>query len=346
MSRGTLAALGVVVSVLGGSGLCPRRRGADARKRSVTRALHRAASAAIAAVAAVALIAPSGAAAGTLDQQQTSSQGVWSLHRPGDMIAMTFTAGLTGRLDSIEVEMARYTTSLNPITVEIHATTASGAPDGVLLASSGLAAEDVPYSDPSQPTQSGWVPIGFADPPAVMAGTRYAFVIRNSADAQYGFPVRHDLHGTDYTGGEAWVIDGLSGEWQLLTRTSDLVFKTYVVEGLWFGGFASPIDEGAVNTAKAGATIPVRWHVENPDGTPVSDPESFVSVTSRAGAGECAGLPADAVEDYAGGSGLHYLGDGDWQFNWKVPKSYAGQCRTLILTLSGGAMYTAAFQFK
>ena len=101
-----------------------------------------------------------------------------------------------------------------------------------------------------------------------------------------------------------------------------------------------------VNTARAGATIPVRWHLEAAEGTPISDPSSFASVTSKSGDGACAGLPTDAVEDYSGGSGLRYLGGGDWQFNWKVPKSYAGQCRTLVLTLSDGSTFTASFEFR
>jgi hypothetical protein len=72
-------------------------------------------------------------------------------------------------------------------------------------------------------------------------------------------------------------------------------------------------------------------------GNPVSDPASFASITSASAAGACAGLPSDAVEIYAGESGLQYLGDGYWQFNWKTPKSYAGQCRTMTLTLNDHA---------
>ena len=113
-----------------------------------------------------------------------------------------------------------------------------------------------------------------------------------------------------------------------------------------FTGFAAPIDNDTANTAKSGRTIPVGWHLELADGTPVSDPGSFTSLSSQAGSGACAGLPSDAIETYAGGSGLQYLGNGDWQFNWQTPKSYAGQCRTLILTLDDGSTHTAAFEFR
>jgi len=110
------------------------------------------------------------------------------------------------------------------------------------------------------------------------------------------------------------------------------------------GGFGAPIDNAALNIAKAGKTVPVKWRVLDSDGNPVSDPESFESVTSTGDA--CDGGPADAVETYAGESGLQYLGDGLWQFNWKTPKSYAGQCRTLVLTLSDDSTLTADFQFN
>ncbi len=121
--------------------------------------------------------------------------------------------------------------------------------------------------------------------------------------------------------------------------------QSFAVVGYTFTGLPAPIDNGFANGAKAGQAIPVRYRLTWPDGAPVSDPASFVSVTSQAGGGLCAGLPLDAIETYAGGSGLNYLGDGDWQFNWKTPKSYAGQCRTMTLKLSDGTTRTATFQF-
>jgi hypothetical protein len=111
-----------------------------------------------------------------------------------------------------------------------------------------------------------------------------------------------------------------------------------------FSGFAAPIDnQPQVNVAKAGQTIPVKWRLTDANGVGISDPTSFVGLTSALGAG-CSGA-ADGVETYSGASGLQYLGDGNWQFNWKTPKSYAGSCRQLTLTLVDGA-HVADFQFK
>ena len=115
-----------------------------------------------------------------------------------------------------------------------------------------------------------------------------------------------------------------------------------------FGGFLQPIDTGMVNSANAGQPIPVKWRLTDASGVPISDPSSFVSVTSSATPGGCGGS-ADAIETYAGSTatGLQYLGDGNWQFNWKTPKSYAGQCRTMSLNLKDGAPgRTAGFIFK
>jgi hypothetical protein len=111
-------------------------------------------------------------------------------------------------------------------------------------------------------------------------------------------------------------------------------------------GFFEPIDNDAVNIAKAGQGIPVKWHVADAAGNPIDDPATFVSITSTASGGACTGPPPDAIETYSGDSGLQYLGDGNWQFNWKTPKSYAGQCRTMTLTLNDGTSRSANFQFK
>jgi hypothetical protein len=90
----------------------------------------------------------------------------------------------------------------------------------------------------------------------------------------------------------------------------------------------------------------VKYHLEQADDTPVSDASSFVSLTSQSAGGTCGGAPGDAVETYPGASGLRYLGEGDWQFNWKTPKAYAGQCRTMTLTLDDGSTHEASFLFK
>jgi hypothetical protein len=51
-------------------------------------------------------------------------------------------------------------------------------------------------------------------------------------------------------------------------------------------------------------------------------------------------------EEPSGASGLQYLGSGNWQYNWKTSKGYAGTCRVMVLTLNDGTQHTAEFKFK
>jgi len=116
-----------------------------------------------------------------------------------------------------------------------------------------------------------------------------------------------------------------------------------------FFGFDQPIDnQPIVNNAKAGSAIPVKWRITELDGTPVYDPTNFKSLTSYGvSCGSFSGDPVDELDEYsAGNSGLRYLGDGYWQFNWKTVKSYAGQCRIMVLKLADGSEHTAYFKFK
>jgi hypothetical protein len=113
-----------------------------------------------------------------------------------------------------------------------------------------------------------------------------------------------------------------------------------------FSGFAAPIDNlPKVNSAKAGQAIPVKWRITDANGVGISDPSSFVQLKSAGGA--CGGGSVGEIEAYApGSSGLLYLGDGSWQFNWKTDKQWKGHCRTLTLVLADGTTHTAQFQFK
>ena len=82
----------------------------------------------------------------------------------------------------------------------------------------------------------------------------------------------------------------------------------------------------------------------------ISDPASFISLTTINGS--CQQGSGDSIETYSGSSGLQYLGNGNWQFNWKTPKSYSGTCKTMVLNLADGVIpapgqpRTAYFRFK
>jgi hypothetical protein len=108
-------------------------------------------------------------------------------------------------------------------------------------------------------------------------------------------------------------------------------------EVIKFTGFFTPIDNPpTVNTVRAGGIIPVKYRLQRlVDGqlVPLDDPRSFVSVTAtQVGGGTCAGF-TDAIETTAGSSGLQYLGDGNWQFNWATKKNYSNKCFEMALQL-------------
>jgi hypothetical protein len=133
------------------------------------------------------------------------------------------------------------------------------------------------------------------------------------------------------------------------TATTSSTFSvTNVSGGVYvFEGFFSPVDNlPIVNNANAGQTIPVKWRITL-NGVPVSDPNSFVGLTSsQATCGSMADLPGDDIETYSTNSGLQYLGNGNWHFNWQTPKSYSGQCRVMTVTLNDGSTHDADFKFK
>lgn len=114
--------------------------------------------------------------------------------------------------------------------------------------------------------------------------------------------------------------------------------------GVVFVGFAQPVDNGDLNKAKAGRTIPLKWRVVDSVGAPVT---TIASVQVKAATLACAvGSTTDAAEENAAGrSGLQNLGDGYYQWNWATPSSYAKSCKTVTVTLDGGVSRSADFQF-
>jgi hypothetical protein len=145
---------------------------------------------------------------------------------------------------------------------------------------------------------------------------------------------------TSFTGDRIFftTTNGRFGWYSLSTKHA----TAYAVQA-----FAAPIDNPPViNVATAGRTIPVKWRLTDGAGNPVIDPSTFVSVTS--GSTTCSTSdPTDAIETYSGSSGLQYIGDGWWQFNWSTPASYVGQCRVMKLNLAGDPNSpTAFFKFR
>jgi hypothetical protein len=121
--------------------------------------------------------------------------------------------------------------------------------------------------------------------------------------------------------------------------------------GYVFTGLAAPVNRpNTLNVSKAGQAIPLKWRITDYNGVGITT-LTTVGVTVM-GYSCSLGETLDQIEEYAAGnSGLQNLGNGNYQFNWKTPTSYANSCKTLSIKL-GSALDAprvenlAIFSFK
>lgn len=177
----------------------------------------------IAAAAAAAMLLPAvGASAGTLDQQQTISNFGGLQVSSHNSKAQTFTAGLTGQLDQVDLALSLMSMS-TPLTVEIRDGSDTAPGDTVLASAS------VPTSAAS--SSESFVPITFADPTSVTAGAQYTIVAFNDSSGWFWYAGKTDT-ASAYEGGKLYsspddVTPG-GGPWFEGNVMADLEFKTYV----------------------------------------------------------------------------------------------------------------------
>jgi hypothetical protein len=174
---------------LDGSGRSARWSGPEVRRGQRPGSFRRRwLSVALVALGVLAL-APAGAWAQTLDQQQTSFAGggepVTGPDRGaggGDSAAQTFTAGLSGTLERVDLALSQASTpSVGPLTVEIR-DVVGGAPGTTVLASTEVPQPDVPTGG-SQAL--AFVEVPFASPTVVAAGSQYAIVVYTGGEDFY-----------------------------------------------------------------------------------------------------------------------------------------------------------------
>jgi hypothetical protein len=173
-------------------------------------------------VACLALaLAPGAALADTLDQQQpagTSDARVES----GESLAQTFTAGLTGGLDRVELGLGADGSGANlPLTVEIR-DVSGGSPGPAVLATASVPPSAVGLTD-------SWVPIGFATAVPVTAGTQYAIVAYSSVDNAHSYFWALEFDDPYPAGANFFqTVTPPNGTWTLTALDGDQAFKTYV----------------------------------------------------------------------------------------------------------------------
>ena len=142
----------------------------------------------------------------------------------------------------------------------------------------------------------------------------------------------------------------LSVEFQPWDANYTTVIKTVVVlvvqpqSGLTFRGFFLPIrNMPAVNSVAAGASIPVRFSVEGPVGSRVLKSGFPTSVPTACSSSAPVQRITETVDEDDRGlhkRGIHYT------YVWKTERSWANQCRKLILVLTDGSKHEAVFRFS
>jgi hypothetical protein len=167
------------------------------------------------------VLAPGAALAGTLDQQQTNIGGFDLFINSTQSLAQTFTAGLSGGLDQVDLNLRLQTgtTPTAPLNVEIRDVN-GGVPGVAVLASSSVPASSVPAS-------AAFVSVSFATPAFVVAGTQYSIVADSSTAQTNSYDWLKSSTANPYAAGDAFSKQNSPpGAWT--PGFGDWAFKTYV----------------------------------------------------------------------------------------------------------------------
>jgi hypothetical protein len=164
-------------------------------------------------------------ASGTLDQSQTLDAGsAVTILGQNDLYSaesatQTFTAGLTGGLDRVDLLLAPARSSPTvPLTVEIR-DSSDGLPGSTVLATGSVPAGSVTRSPQ-------WVEVDFASPAPVTSGTQYAIVAYIGGTSRNGYVWRGA--GDVYSGGAPSFSFASPPTTWIRGVGFDLAFKTYV----------------------------------------------------------------------------------------------------------------------
>jgi PKD repeat protein len=161
-------------------------------------------------VAALVLLPATASAAGTIDQSQTDYSG--GLYGASTTLpAQTFTAGLTGPLDTVSLHPA--INAQNDL-LQIR-TVSDGVPTATVLASEIITSSVI----------DTWVDVSFTVPAEVTAGTQYAIVV--VAPSGY-WMFGSTPNGVDSYAAGLVMYYSQDGQWR--TINMDLTFRTYVTQ--------------------------------------------------------------------------------------------------------------------
>jgi hypothetical protein len=228
------------------------------RHRRVNRS--RAVLIAVAVASASCLAVPGAALAGTLDQQQTdisgAGQGVNNNGVLSISAAQTFTAGISGGLDQVDLSLAKNGSPVAALTVELQSTIGL-LPDGTVLGT-----QTVPASSVTSGSSLAFVPVVFPTPVPVVAGTQYAIVayVADTNGYNWGASPDSSPDPSAYSGGEAFFASSSPPSTTWIPFTGDLdevdqAFRTYVAPPTPSAPPSSPTPPTSAPTGQRAAAL-------------------------------------------------------------------------------------------
>jgi uncharacterized repeat protein (TIGR01451 family) len=169
-------------------------------------------------VLALALV-PAPAFASTLDQSQPQTSGTRVSVTSSTGYAQTFTAGLSGAVDQVDLSLSGVASQMNlPLTIEIR-DVVGGAPGSNVLATASMTGAGLTLTE-------AWIPVAFASGAQVTAGTQYAIVAHTLA-FEYRWHISTSAN--PYPAGAAFSSPtSPPSTWSQPIIGFDLAFKTYV----------------------------------------------------------------------------------------------------------------------
>jgi hypothetical protein len=111
-----------------------------------------------------------------------------------------------------------------------------------------------------------------------------------------------------------------------------------------FDGFFRPVEMSALNKAKAGSAIPIKFSLGSNVGLSIFEAGYPKSVGIQCGPTDVVGGEIETVN--AGGSSLSYDAEANqYVYVWKTDKGWVGTCRQFTIMLNDGTPHTANFTF-
>ncbi|HMC71655.1 MAG TPA: HYR domain-containing protein, partial [Mycobacteriales bacterium] len=168
--------------------------------------------------------------------------------------------------------------------------------------------------------------------------------------------VSYSVTATDNCGVQSLVVSPTSGSvfpvgtttvTATATDTSgNVTTRTFTVTVLYdFTGFFSPVaNTPTVNAVNAGRAIPVKFSLSGSKGLNIFAADSPSS--SPYTCGNVSTVDVSQTVDATSNSINYDAGSDQYNYVWKTDSSWAGQCRTLTVTLNDGSTHTALFKFR